>query len=1112
MAEIRQEFKQAPTDFFSSEPIGIQGVVKDLPEAGENFKEVFAEIDNRERQSLIEQGLSELGLPEPEKPDDIFSQIQNQLTNSSLMQMMGGTRDTVINTIESLGDLVELGIPGAGEAVRGVTEKVPEIPKGDKLENEILRTATQYATNFIPLMRGLKIVSAIPKVGRTVQSATAGMLTAFTALDVDTPKFGEMIESLHPKLKIPLLDFLKAKEDDTNAEKRFKNSIDDALAFGAIGGTFFAIGKFVKHALALGKKFQTTITKPKVTPKPKIKPEGAKDKKPLIVKKAKPETLVKVTAKTGEKLKDFLEIKAKDVELAKGELNLNFENWKVEDDIVTSLNKIAAVFEEEVKAMGRGIKKSSKELLKEIESSGFGMKEMLELNKNQPLNDVQMKSFIATLYHLQVKLEKLKVAFKAGDEAAGEEFAKLFALSGKLTPKFLGATSTAGRALKAVDTMTQDFDGNLRVIKDLINSTEEIPTGLKIPDLIRAHDLIPTVKGRSMFARIATGAVDMFAEGWIAGLVSGTKTVFGVNTLGNLSLSVFGVSERALAAGYKSIFRGGQNGIAPQEAHYLLYGMINSIDEALQVAGKTLRTGIQNPEFTKFDIPRQITGDRINLNFIDNKLTQNILKQGIDLMGEIIRGPFRLLGTVDDFFKVINTRGHLWSLGARKANSMGLSPDSEEWVRVVSDIINNPTKRLADAANDFGHIQTFTNVLNKKGAGFIEGAGATIGEFSNNHLAMKIVVPFSKIATNITKYTLERTPFAFVMKDTRAAIGRGGADRQMAFAKIALGSAIGTLAAYMANAGLITGTFPTSSQNQKQLKRDSGTDQNSFIIGGKSFPYRRLDPIGMTFGMAADFVELAFTLGFDDLSKIATVISTLIGENVLNKSYLVGIADVMDAVLGRRTPTKVMQRLASTLIPFSSLIREIERSIDPTIGETNPKLPSMWERFINGFMSGKPGENRYLMPKRTFWGEVLKRERYFDIKNIKDDRALEALIENEVEVSFRPDRAISGRMRGILRKPSARDGIILGDPHYDRMIELFGKIEIGGLIVREAIIQLLDNPLFKEAPKSLKREQLESVIRVFRDTAELKMIDEDTQKGGTLQRRIDLKKLAEIRE
>ena len=285
---INPAFKEPPTEFFSTEPIGVQGVVEDLPGLEEDLDKVFTEIDNRERQTLIEQGIEKFGIPEPEEPDNVFSQIRNSLINSPMTQMAAGVQDALLSTVESLGDIIDMGFetsqlqqlsetgelekvkaPGVGEAIRKVTGKIPEIPESEKLLGNITRTAARYATNFIPFMKAVNILAKIPKIGRAIQSGTAGMLTAFTALDPDSPKFGEMIVSLHPKLKIPFLDFLKARREDTNAEKRFKNAIDDALAFGVIGGLFFAMGKFVKRALALGKKLNETTIKPKLVPKTK---------------------------------------------------------------------------------------------------------------------------------------------------------------------------------------------------------------------------------------------------------------------------------------------------------------------------------------------------------------------------------------------------------------------------------------------------------------------------------------------------------------------------------------------------------------------------------------------------------------------------------------------------------------------------------------------------------------------------------------------------------------------------------------------------------------------------------------------------------------------------
>jgi len=1096
-----------------NETTSTVGIVEDLPEAQEQVKRFLETTVKRDDQRRIEQYAEKFGLSEPDDPDDVLGSFQKTIINSGMFQIAGGVSDAARNTLQSLGDLIDLGLPGTGKSVSGVLEKIPDIPESDENSNEILRSAAQYATNFIPLMRGLRIASAIPKMGKTVQSATAGMLTAFSALDVDTPKFGEMIESLHPKLKLPLLDFLKSNPDDSNAEKRFKNSIDDALAFGALGGTFFTIAKFVRGAKFIGRKLNETITKPKVEV-PTVStaaPKGEKVSK-ATTKKTSTKKLVQVTGDTKKKLKDFLEMKGEDAELVTGELNINFENWKVKGDMTDSLNKVAAVYEKEIRATGRGTKITQEEMIAIRDLSGIGMKQLLETTGKDPLSMQQVKSFIAHIYHINVQMDDAIKLWKAGDKSALDTVEKRFAQLGELVPRFKGGKTATAQSLKSADTIVREFDGGLSIVKDAINKVEEIPLGLTGEELVNSLNMIPTVKGRSIFARAITTGVGMAMEAFIAGLVSGTKTVFGVNTIGNLNMLMFGIAERGFASGTSKIFGAGKNGIAPQEVQYLLYGMINSIDEALQVAGKTLRTGIQASEFSKIDFPRQITSERVDLSFIKNENIQNVFKGGIDALGEFIRLPFRLLGTTDDFFKVINTRGHLWALGARRANSLGLSPDSNEWMSVVKEIIDNPTKALSDQANDFGHIQTLTNTLNKSGSGIIEGFGASVNEFSNNFALAKIVVPFVKIATNITKFSLERTPFAALMKDTQAAIGRGGADAQMAYAKGAIGSMVLALGYVLAEVGVITGTFPTSSVNQRKLKRESGVDQNSFIVGGKSYPYRRIDPSGLLFGMGADISELARTFDIDSLSKLWAVASTVIGENVLNKTYLVGIADIVDAMMGRRSATKVFQRFASTTIPFSSLVREGERFFDPTIGETNPNLPSMWDKFINGFMVGKPGENRYLMPKRGFWGDVLKRERYFDTKNLKNDPALDALIENEVSISFHPDRAISGRKKKFFASPKASDGIVLEDPEYDRLIELFGKVEIGGLVAREAILQLIELPFYKNASVFDKKRLLESTIRQYRTLAEKVMLDEDERSGGHLNEIIRLKKLLERTE
>jgi hypothetical protein len=638
-----------------------------------------------------------------------------------------------------------------------------------------------------------------------------------------------------------------------------------------------------------------------------------------------------------------------------------------------------------------------------------------------------------------------------------------------------------------------DPDLNLKLVRQVGDTLQEVPVGANIEQLVEALSTLPkTLKAKSMFARIMSTGADMFREAWIAGMVSGTKTLIAVNPLGNLNLLMFGLQERALARGISMIFSGGKKGIAPHETQYLAYGMINSVREAVEIAGKTLKSGIQDPQFSKFAIPKAMSSENVNLSFIKNENAQNYLKWGIDALGWTIRTPFNVLGAVDDFFKVLNTRGHLYSLGARKAFKNGFAPESNDFIRTVQEVVNNPTPALKKEAMDFGHYQTFTNELNKD-RGFIEASGAFITEFANEHLLAKIIAPFSRIATNITKYTLERTPMAFAMHDFQVAMKAGGTQKQLAFAKIALGSMYGSLFAYMAHSGLISGNYPTGSLTQSRLKTEAGFPKNSLNVDGKAHPFRRVDIIGSHLAAAADIVEMSETLDIDSLGELATGLSVMISDNVLSKSYLTGVGDVMEVLLGKKNANTVFQRFAGTLFPFSSALKEVARAIDPTERIINPKA-GIWESFRDGFIKGKPHlKDLYLLPKRGFFGEVIKRERYFDTMNQKDNPALAALIENEVKVAYKPSRVIAGNAQGRLKPPSPEDGIELSNEQYDKLRENFGRIEIGGLIVREAIEQVIQQPLFKAALKSQKAQILESIIHTFRSAAEEKLLQDDEE-------------------
>ncbi len=1184
-------------------------------------------------------------------------------------QVQAGAQMAIKNSIQAISDVIDLVGDSVGtdfkinEKVEGFLEKLPEfdvsqkgitegiqkgkaptIEKAETKTGEIAKTAAQYAIAFFPLMRGLSFVSKIPKAGRILQTGLAGGLAAFTALDPDTPKFVDLINGLHPKIQIPFVNYLNADPDDSNVEKRFKNAVDDAIGFGAIGGLFYAMGRVLKNAGVIGRriggvqketklpqagkmqdyadaigekiKLQEKVLKAnkrklskKTFEEKRTKLErrklgaaewGTVDERIAVIKKTEPKYLTQKevnfvethkdkfnkkildrieeidpikerrlrerrgqesghkaelarmqkeldelealahpkisdfknsqkrvlahgAAKEGKftkadklvetqplgvdpvskkKFKELQDVKADDITLTDKELNIKTDNFHVEKDIQTSYNKVAAAFKSDIKAAKGDVPLTREKIKLLAEEHGFSVQDIMEMNAGKPIYPHQIKAFKVHIAQSLDRINKLTKAWQAGDKSVEVALRREVALAGHMIPKFESIGTTSSNMLREFKI---DPDLNINIARQLGDTLQEIPTGANMNQLVEALTTLPkTMKAKSMFARIMSTGADMFREAWIAGMVSGTKTLLAVNPLGNLNLLMFGIQERALARGIGMVFSGGKKGIAPHETQYLAYGMVNSVREAVETAGKTLKSGIQDPRFSKFAIPKAIDSANVNLSFIKHEKTQNYLKWGIDALGYTIRTPFNVLGATDDFFKVLNTRGHLYSLGARKAYKNGFEEGSDDFLRTVNEVINNPTPALKKEAIDFGHYQTFTNELNKD-RGFVEASGAFITEFANEHLLAKLIAPFSRIATNITKYTLERTPLAIAMHDTQMAIKAGGAQKQLALAKIALGSIYGGFFAILAHNGLISGNYPTGSLTQARLRAEAGFPKNSFSIGGEAHPFRRVDIIGSHMAAAADMVELYETLDIDSMGELATGLSVMISENVLSKSYLTGVGDVVEVLLGKKNANTVFQRFAGTLFPFSSATRELARSINPTERVINPRA-GIWESFRDGFIKGRPFlKDLYLMPKRGFFGEVIKRNRYFDTMNQKDNPALKALIDNEVKIAYKPNRVIAGNTQGRLKPPSPDDGIELTNEQYDKLRENFGTVEVDGMTVQEKIVWATKQPVWKQTTKGQRAQILETIVHIYRSVAEELLKQDDKELTELINLKLQMK-------
>jgi hypothetical protein len=456
------------------------------------------------------------------------------------------------------------------------------------------------------------------------------------------------------------------------------------------------------------------------------------------------------------------------------------------------------------------------------------------------------------------------------------------------------------------------------------------------------------------FMRQATRATtsDMLMEAWINALLSGPQT-HATNTLSNSLVALWQIPERALAGAIGKV-SGGEVMIGEVAAQG--FGLVQGIQDGLRIAGKgfkdiaLLRPVAESDSLNKVETRfNSITAENVRQTFAGkaaqaagvNLEEGGVFARGIDLLGEAIRVPGKALGVEDDFFKAVGYRMELNAQAYRQAVSEGL--DGEAMTRRMAEIVSNPPEHIQLQAIDAARYQTFTQELGKFGQ------------------AVQKILPFVRTPANVMKFALERTPAAIAMQSVRADIKAGGARRDLALARVALGSSIMAYVGSAASSDYVTGGGPSDSK-QRNVLRDTGWQPYSIKIGDKYYSYSRLEPLGSIMGLAADASEIMLHLDDEaERERLAATIVMSISKNVTSKTFLRGISEAVNAMSDPdRYGERYVQKLAGTVVPTG--VAQINRTFfDSTLRETRS--------FLDEIKSRVPGLSDSLPPRRNIWGE-----------------------------------------------------------------------------------------------------------------------------------------------
>lgn len=859
--------------------------------------------------------------------------------------------------------------------------------------------------------------------------------------------------------------WMSAEDDATLADKL------SMAGFGALAG--LGIGRVGAEKLMsreASKALQPKVDAVNSLARPEVRgiaPLPTTAKKPPVITKQKVDELINI-AKTG-KTDDVLQA-------AKG-IDFNFDHIDSGEEVKSMIDNFSKTFEREIDKAKHGTQTNFqlKELAEEI---GAGQKSLKELYQDTDNLGARILAHRALLTASAEKVTSLAQLAKTGDADAILALRKHVALHASIQAQMKGVQTEVARALAQfrIQSTAIDLAVNERnaLIEAMGGHAANADFAMKLAAISNPKRLAAVTRKGAM-ARTQ----DSLFEAWVNGLLSGPVT-HAVNFVGNTLVAITGGVEKYSAAMIgKATKSADAHTMVEANAH--VFGMMEGVRSALritsegldalttaagqaakgdfQAAGTTVRqnAGEFGNAWQAFasDMPvldnlsaATKEGDLIapaisSQNWIptsgaasdaiDNMGIRKLLEYTVDTLGAIIRTPGRLLTTSDELFKTIHYRGELNAQAYRTAKMEGLH--GEELAKRIAQLVEDPTPALSSQALQAARLGTFTSPLGQSGA-HLQG-------FIHKTPGMRYVMPFVRTPVNIMKFVGVRTPgLNLLAESVRNEFKAGGARRDMMLAKTATGGAM-----YLAGYELTTNGFLTGGlEKDMSAERLGGIQPYSVKIGDTYYAYNRLDPFGMFLGLAADSTNLMGMVDEATGNDIAAAASLAISKNLVSKSYLSGVVDLLDTISSQSEEKwkRLATKYATTFIPMSALRNTVRREEDPVIRE-------VWS-MIDGIKNTIPGMSQDLPPDLNIFGEEVKYSGGLGpdwISPIRTSDATTDIAASEI-----------ARLNIDLREPPKRIGNVdLTAKQYYQLKKFLGE----GF--KPAILDLVQSPGYKDMPE-----------------------------------------------
>jgi len=379
----------------------------------------------------------------------------------------------------------------------------------------------------------------------------------------------------------------------------------------------------------------------------------------------------------------------------------------------------------------------------------------------------------------------------------------------------------------------------------------------------------------------------------------------------------------------------------------------------------------------------------------------------------------------------------------------------------------------------------------------------------------RVLLPFVKVPVNILRWSYTNSPLPLIFPSSRISmeLAAGGASRDLALAKIGLGTALSVTLGGYALSGQITGQGPSNRELNEAWRR-AGNEPFSLTVGDKRYSYNSLEPIGMMAAIIADTHDIMKFSKDEDAAQLALSAVFGTGGALLSKTYLQGTAEFLNALQNPDAESaRYMRNLVSGAV-VPGTVADFRSAMDPWMHAHYSLLDTIQSRL--------PYISEGLPPQRTLWGDPIPAKEGFMpmfsgtgaakmLSPVQIGPALNAqpidkwIWDHRLDFPRGPDNKLGLTRVGINQTWSAANGVSatvqLTPQQHDLLARLAGnelKDPSTGLGLKDTLNGLVEGSYprvsgqneWDRSPPAVQALMVQSLVNKFRAAAKQQLLQE----------------------